>query len=84
MGEAVETEVVVAEAREAVVASRVMMLYCMLIIVGSMYEKIEQLNECDLSSKRWSGDEMVLNAEACTALYAVRQTRLVYYLVFER
>jgi hypothetical protein len=38
MGEAVETEVVVAEARVAAVASTVMMLYCMLIIVGSMYE----------------------------------------------
>lgn len=49
MGEAAEAEVVVAEAREAVVASRVMMLYCMLIIVGSMYEKIEKLNECNLS-----------------------------------
>jgi hypothetical protein len=44
-----EAKVLVAEVREAAVASRVMMLYCISIIVGKMYEEIEQLNECDLS-----------------------------------
>jgi hypothetical protein len=44
-----EAEVIVAEVREAAVASKVMMLYCMSIIVGKINEELEQLNECDLS-----------------------------------